>query len=994
MKKKILNKLGDNIKKRNGIYVSSSDKLNYRLVKLENGLQIFFIQNEDTNIGSACMSVDVGSLDDPPEIDGMAHYLEHMLFMGSDMFPGGSYFLTQISNHGGMTNAFTADDMTQYYFDCSENFIDLLRIFSRFFVSPSFDLKYVEKEVSAVDSEHKKNIGSDGWRISNLSKQFFSNETYRRFCTGTRESILGACKNDPYLLRTKLVEFYEKYYSSDRMILFVCYKDTSDEIINIVQAMFEPVRNKNLSLEKKIIREEPEVIELKNKYEVIKILTTCASNGMTIKWLISGIATQAYQNNVCVDSYDILSNILGHESTGSLHHILTDTGLIIGMSAGVERNYETKCVYSLFLDLTQKGIENWEIVLYLINHYIENLKKINNESDAMFDQFLNEMHALNIIHLKTMINISGLQLSQHYTDVIKNKKIDMKYVPITSVLSGSRSLRKKHFSELLKQLTFDKMKIILSSSLVSLLFDNNQMILIDKNYGTKYMHTQNEINNNLVKKITNKTQYPVHNKYIPRIEKIKNTSPIEKNNNDYCALYSCTDNIYYLKKGNTFGTYNMCAIIEIRVSAMEKCDPMLYTIISMYILYMDKIMRSEIYMLQMINTMLSVYMNKNDLVLIYNGCSEKIDEIFSEIMGWYFVNDERTKHLNRIDKNIYEMIYHDLMMDLNNYDYSDAYTMIGPEFMNMVNKDHTFNNKQLIETLEKIAPKHMEDEHSEVNYMNFREYTINIITRGQIIGAIGGSINIDQAQKIINIMDMLIMKPINSIKNNSYTLDPLSFPKKKTVKNINPQNSEKAIGYGLWIGNNLNVNGLKDNINNDDILKSLCKILESYLSDKFTSLVRTEQQIGYIATCSVININEPTSPDYFLLFIVQSSRDDLEEVVQHYIDNHMMNDINSMTDNEYNFLKHSMTTHLSEKALNINSDVNEMFGELKYKMIHNKNNKLKKTESLTQKQNTIAKLKHIEKNHFVEFVKNIFDRNIRSIVIIDPIQKHTKKLKL
>lgn len=990
--KKKLEKLGKYIKKKNGIYVSSSDKLNYRLVKLENGLQIFLIQNKDTNIGSACMNVDVGSMDDTPGIDGIAHYLEHMLFMGSDMFPGGSYFLTQISNNGGHSNAFTSDDMTQYFFDCSENFLDLLRIFSRFFVSPSFDLKYVEKEVSAVDSEHKKNIGSDGWRISNLSKQFFTNEMYSHFYTGTKESILGACNNNPNILREKLIEFYEKYYSPDRMILFICYKDINDNIVDTIRSMFEPIKSKNNV--SAILREEPIMRELKNKYEIIKALTTCATYQLTIKWLISGIATQGYQNNVCVDSYDILGHILGHESKGSLHHVLIDVGLIIGMSAGVEKNYETKCIYSLYLDLTQKGIENWENILYLVNNYVRNLEKINDKNGYMFDQFLAETEALNIINLKTMINISGLQLSQHYIDVIKNMRIDTKYVPIAPVLSGSHNLRKKHFTQLLKQMTFEKMKIVVSSPF----FNENDLKLVDINYGTKYAHEQLVIKNNIVNKVYDlfdETQYPSRNKYIPHIEKIKNINPVEKNNNDYCVLHSQTNNVYYLKKGNTYKTYNICGIFEIKILAMEKYDPLLYIAILLYIAYMDKIMRSEIYMLQMINTMLSIYVNKCDLVLIYNGCSEKIEDIFFEVMEWYFVDNDKTKHLNLIDRNIYEMIYHDFITDLENYQFSDAYTMIGPEFKKMVNCDHTFSNEQLINELKKLAPKKMENERSTINYNNFREYIINVITNGDVIGAIGGSINIDQAKKIIKTVDMLIKKPKKTMNKTKYTLDPSSFPNKKIIQNINPHNSEKAIGYGLWIGNALNYENIfpSEHRDNNDILKSLCKILETYISDKFTSLVRTEQEIGYIAMCVAINVNEPTNPELFLLFIAQSTRNDLEAIVKHYIDNQMMNDIYSMTDGEFNYLKFSLMTHLSEKALNINADVHEMYGELKNRKMNNdEKNSLNETEKLVQKHITMSKLKKIEKKHFVEFVKNIFDRNVRSVVVIDPmIEKLVKK---
>jgi nardilysin len=53
------------------------------------------------------MAVGVGSFCDPPEMQGLSHYLEHMLFMGSDKFPDENEYDSFLSKHGGSSNAFT-----------------------------------------------------------------------------------------------------------------------------------------------------------------------------------------------------------------------------------------------------------------------------------------------------------------------------------------------------------------------------------------------------------------------------------------------------------------------------------------------------------------------------------------------------------------------------------------------------------------------------------------------------------------------------------------------------------------------------------------------------------------------------------------------------------------------------------------------------------------------------------------------------------------------
>ena len=71
----ILNNFASHIKKINGVYVPINNQLNHQIITLKNKLRIFFVETKDSNISSATMYVGVGNIDNPPDIDGMAHYL-------------------------------------------------------------------------------------------------------------------------------------------------------------------------------------------------------------------------------------------------------------------------------------------------------------------------------------------------------------------------------------------------------------------------------------------------------------------------------------------------------------------------------------------------------------------------------------------------------------------------------------------------------------------------------------------------------------------------------------------------------------------------------------------------------------------------------------------------------------------------------------------------------------------------------------------------------
>ena len=66
---------------------SQSDKRIYKAIRLPNEITCLLISDETAEKSAAAMSVGVGSLRDPNEAQGLSHYLEHMLFMGTKMFP-------------------------------------------------------------------------------------------------------------------------------------------------------------------------------------------------------------------------------------------------------------------------------------------------------------------------------------------------------------------------------------------------------------------------------------------------------------------------------------------------------------------------------------------------------------------------------------------------------------------------------------------------------------------------------------------------------------------------------------------------------------------------------------------------------------------------------------------------------------------------------------------------------------------------------------------
>ena len=146
----------------NNIKKSQQDAKSYRGIILPNGLKATLISDPTAQKSAACMSIEVGHMSDPPEIPGLAHLCEHTLLLGSEKFPTDNDFRLFLSENGGYANAQTFADVTKYFFDIlPEKFEEAIERFAKMFIAPLFNVDAVMREISAVNSEHEKNLASD-----------------------------------------------------------------------------------------------------------------------------------------------------------------------------------------------------------------------------------------------------------------------------------------------------------------------------------------------------------------------------------------------------------------------------------------------------------------------------------------------------------------------------------------------------------------------------------------------------------------------------------------------------------------------------------------------------------------------------------------------------------------------------------------------------------------------------------------------------------------
>eukprot|EP00960_Hanusia_phi_P041821 755164-Hanusia_phi.AAC.3 len=210
----------------------STDDREYKHIKLANQLEAIVVSDPSCHSAAAALCVAAGQLDDPREVQGLAHFLEHMLFLGTHKFPQESNFDEICGKSAGYSNAWTSLDHTMYHFIVSHDRLEqVLERFAAFFSCPLFSESGTEREMNAVDSEHNKNLKDDDRRENQLLRSSCSpDHPMSRFGGGNLETLMEDPKKQGINVREKLLQFHERYYSASAMRLAVIGKEPVEKL--------------------------------------------------------------------------------------------------------------------------------------------------------------------------------------------------------------------------------------------------------------------------------------------------------------------------------------------------------------------------------------------------------------------------------------------------------------------------------------------------------------------------------------------------------------------------------------------------------------------------------------------------------------------------------------------------------------------------------------------------------------------------------------------
>lgn len=340
---------------------SPNDNNEYRFVELSNGLRAILISDKHAQKAAASMNVAVGSGDDTREREGISHFLEHMLFLGTEKYPEPGEYQQFIKSHGGSHNAFTAFRNTNYFFDIQADYLEsALDRFAQQFAAPLFTAELVDRERNAVHSEFSAKQKEDGRRFYSVKKAASNPEhAFHQFAVGNLTTLENTDDNP---LRPDLIEFWKTRYSANLMTLAVYGPQSLDALEAMVRGRFDAIENRNLKPKvHSASLLSADTLPAKVTAEAIK----------DVRSLSLSFPMPSQQENYRTKPASYIANLLGHEGPGSLFDVLKKNGLADSLSAGIGMDTGTDATLDISIALTPEGLNRQEEIVALAFRYID-----------------------------------------------------------------------------------------------------------------------------------------------------------------------------------------------------------------------------------------------------------------------------------------------------------------------------------------------------------------------------------------------------------------------------------------------------------------------------------------------------------------------------------------------------------------------------------------------------------------------------------------------
>ena len=855
--------LHNNVEKRyNNITKSPNDKRLYRGLLLTNKMEVLLISDPTTDKSAASLDVNIGYLSDPDDLPGLAHFCEHMLFLGTQKYPQENEYNMYLSQNSGTCNALTHMDHTNYYFDVHpEKLEGALDRFAQFFIAPLFTEALTELELNAIHLEHEKNLATDTWRIDQLEKSSADpNHPFSKFGTGNKQTLDVIPKKKGINVRQKLLEFHENFYSANIMALCVLGKESLDELEEIVTELFSEVKNKEIVLP--VWPEHPfNESHFQTKWYVVPIKDT---RNLNIVFPIPDLRKHYKSAPAYYISY-----LLGHEGKGSLLSTLKAKGLCNSLISGKRRGARGFNFFNVIVDLTEEGIQHVDDIVLLTFQYINMLKK-HGPVEWIYNEY-RDIANMNF-HFKEKSSPSG-----YVSSIVQN----VQDYPMEDVLTADHIFplwEPEIINWVMEYLSPENARIHISGKLYENIADETE-----KWYGTKFK--KEKISPNIIAKWMNAGYHadfklPPKNEFIPEKFDIKSA---DKNITKFPTIIEDTPLIrLWFKQDDEFLVPKANLSIDF-VSPLAYMDPLSYNLSYIFVQLFRDALNEYAYAADLAGLKWEVANSKYGITIGISGYDDKqqvlLDKIMDKLVN-FTVNPKRL-----------EVLKENYIRSLKNFEAEQPYQH-AVYYLAVLLWEQVWMKDELL-----AATSHLTVE-------RVQQFIPEFLSKIHMECLIHGNVTMSEAIDTAKLIESKLTKAVPHI----IPLLPKQLILYREIR------LEDGCKFLFEVENKLHKSsctevyyqaGLQSTESN-----MLLELLAQIISEPCFTTLRTKEQLGYIVFSGVRRANGA----HGLRIIVQSDRHPkyVEQRIKTFLDS-MLHQVSGMTEEEFNRHKESLATQRLEK---------------------------------------------------------------------------------
>ena len=222
---------------------------------LDNGMQVVVIENHRAPVVSHWVWYRVGSADSPPGKSGLAHFVEHLMFKGTEEIAPGDFSRT-VARHGGQDNAMTSADFTAYFQNIARDRLEMvMEMEADRMANLRLQLPDVLAELDVILEERRSRVDNQPSALlgEQLNAAQYLNHPYRLPIIGWYHEIESYTKEDA-------LAFYDEWYAPNNAILIVAGAVTADELRPLAERTYGAVSAREVP-ERSRLSEPPHILE-------------------------------------------------------------------------------------------------------------------------------------------------------------------------------------------------------------------------------------------------------------------------------------------------------------------------------------------------------------------------------------------------------------------------------------------------------------------------------------------------------------------------------------------------------------------------------------------------------------------------------------------------------------------------------------------------------------------------------------------------------------